>query len=734
VDALFVKLISSTLANTSTAVAAAAAADSLVALGTACLRTALMAQTLHTAAATAATTTAATLDYTTGSATDLLHVSPALLQFVWWAQQRNSTSSAATTASASSGRSSSDELHWWLQQPAVRSALACSFAEHSRSRLKVALQLECLLSPKHPWASKSTTSTASAAGAGAAESSSCAWTQLLVKLCFEPTAAVVGSNNLYNDLYDKSALAALPALLCAEAKVRAAAVEYYNTDAAAVAAVVTVVATAEATAGTAVEQPAAKKRKPLGSCNVPRDTAAQQHDGKLQGKRKRSTTAVQQLIRSDSLLMTTLSVVRRGLAGSADAALHAQQLLHSVLAAAAAEDADAVLVAMAALDSLLPLLLLQQHGETSSVSAARALLDKLCELLVTSFAVPLPLRAAQTVLRAAVLCSGSDGLDAVPSAVATVVQCWTEPLLAYALSSELSSCSSSSSSSSSSSGVGMQRGLEHITVLAQLYRAAAAANSLSCASDVASASSCGAIRAAIAALPRSAAQLIIRWLTLQAAAVTDSTVQWLCTIYSSGDSAVASAAAVFVQALIHAAVTAAAAARGKGNTHLFSVCIRCAAALLQSQPQLVAALSECYTVTQASSDGSAVTVQDRVAAVSTTAPVVVQVLLLVTSSCAGCASCDATQQHADADTLTPLQDEEESCSSTGCVEWQRLLLQHYSVLLLLATVGYVGGLGRLSRSVHTSISGMRCAPLQLLRCELERVAAIDPAFQQYVQL
>jgi hypothetical protein len=337
------------------------------------------------------------------------------------------------------------------------------------------------------------------------------------------------------------------------------------------------------------------------------------------------------------------------------------------------------------------------------------------------------------VLRAAVLCSGSDGLDAVPSAVATVVQCWTEPLLAYALSSELSSCSSSSSSSSSSSGVGMQRGLEHITVLAQLYRAAAAANSLSCASDVASASSCGAIRAAIAALPRSAAQLIIRWLTLQAAAVTDSTVQWLCTIYSSGDSAVASAAAVFVQALIHAAVTAAAAARGKGNTHLFSVCIRCAAALLQSQPQLAAALSECYTVTQASSDGSAATVQDRVSAVSATAPVVVQVLLVVTSSCASCASCDAIQ-HADAVTLTPLQDEEESCSTTGCVEWQMLLLQHYSVLLLLATDGYVAGLGRLSRSVHTSISGIRCAPLQLLRCELERVAAVDPAFQQYVKL
>jgi hypothetical protein len=734
VDALFVKLISSTLANTSTAVAAAAAADSLVALGTACLRTALMAQTLHTAAATAATTTAATLDYTTGSATGLLHVSPALLQFAWWAHQRNSTSSAATTASASSGRSSSDELHRWLQQPAVRSALACSFTEHSSSRLKVALQLECALSPQHPWASDSTTSTASssAAGAGAAESGSSAWTQLLVKLCFEPTAAVVGSNNLYNDLYDNSALATLPALLCAEAKVRAAAVEYYNTDPAIVAAVVTVVAAAEATAGTAVEQPAAKKRKPLGSCNVPRDTAVQQHDSKLQGKRKCSTVVVSPVCRY-SLLMSTLSVLSSRLADSADAALQAQQLLHSFLAAAAAEDADAVLVAMAALDSLLPLLLQQQRDEASSVCAARALLDKLCELLVTSFAVPLPLRAAQTVLRAAVLCSGSTDLDAVSSAVATVAQCWSGPLLAYALSIELSSCPNGSSSSSGSAG--MQRGLKHVAVLAQLYRAAAVANRVSCASEIASASGCGAIRAAIAALPRSAAQLIVRWLTLQAAAVTDSTVQWLCTVYSSDDSAVASAAAVFLQALIRAAVPAAAAAatRSRSNTHLFSVCIRCAAALLQSQPQLAAALSECYTVTQASSDGSAGTVQDRVSAVSATAPVVVQVLLVVTSSCASCASCDAIQ-HADAVTLTPLQDEEESCSTTGCVEWQMLLLQHYSVLLLLATDGYVAGLGRLSRSVHTSISGIRCAPLQLLRCELERVAAVDPAFQQYVKL
>jgi hypothetical protein len=728
VDALFVKLISSTLAATSES-AVVAAADNLVALGTACLRTALVALMLHTAAATTTAAISATLDTTTGSATDLLHVSPALLQFVWWAQQRNNTSTAITTAS--SGCSSSDELQRWLQQPAVRCALACSFAEHSSSRLKVALQLECALTPQHPWASNSATSTARDAGTGTAEYGSSAWTQLLVKLCFEPTAAAKDSDNLYNDLYDSSALATLSALLCAEERVRAAAVEYYNTDPAAAAAAATMLVAAEAATDTALEQPAAKKRKPLGSCNVPRETAAvQQQESKLQGKRKRSTTAVPSVC-GDSLLMSTLSVLRSRLAGSADAALQAQQLLHSFLAAAAAEDADAVLVAMAALDSLLPLLL-QQRDEASSVCAARALLDKLCELLVTSFAVPLPLRAAQSVLRAAVLCSGSTGLDAVPSAVATVAQCWSEPLLAYALSSELTSCSSSSSSgNSAAAAAGMQRALKHIAVLAQLYRAAAVANSVSCAIEIASASGCVAIRAAIAALPRSAAQLIVRWLTLQAAAVTDSTVQWVCTVYSSDNLAVASAAAVFLQALIRAAVTAVAA---RSKTHLFSICIRCAAALLQSQPQLAAALNECYTVTQASGDGSAATAHDRVTAVSATAPIVVQVLLPVTAGCAGCASCDATQQPTADVTLTPLQDEDETCSSTSCVEWQRLLLQHYSVLLLLATDEYVAELGRLSRSVHTSISGMRCAPLQLLRCELERAAALDPAFQQYVQL
>jgi hypothetical protein len=713
VHALFVKLISSTLADTSAA--AAAAADNLVALGTACLRTALMAQTVHTAAATTAATA---LDYSTtstGSAADLLHVSPALLQFVWWAQQRNSTNTAAAAA-ASGGRGTSVELQRWLQQPAARSALAYSLTDSGSSKLKSALQLECALSPQHPWASTSTTSTTTYTAAGAAECGSSAWTQLLLKLCFEPAATVDDSNILY----DSSALAALPALLCAEATVRAAAVEYYSTDpVAAVAA-----AAAADDAATTAEQPAVKKRKPLGSCNVPRDTAVvQQQERKLQGKRKRSTTV--QSVCSDSLLMSTLTVLSRRLAGAVDAALQAQQLLHAFLAAAATQDVDAVLVAMAALDSLLPLL--QRHGDASSVCAARALLERLCELLVTSFAVPLPLRAAQSVLRAAVLCSGSTGLDAVPSAIATVAQCWSEPLLAYALSGELSCCTGSTSSSATA---GVQQALKHVAVLAQLYRAAAVANSMSCASGIASASGCVAIRAAIAALPCSAAQLIVRWLTLQAAAVTDSTIQWLCTVYSGDSSVVTAAAAVFVQALIRAAVTA--AARNRSNTHLFSVCIRCAAALLQSQPQLAEALSECYTVTQAS-DSSAATLQDRVTAVSAAAPVVVQVLLTVTSTCAGCASYDPTQLPRDDVTLTPLQDGDNSCSSGCCVEWQRLLLQHYSVLLLLAADECIAGHGRLSRSVHASISGMRCAPLQLLRCELERVAAVDLAFQQYVQ-